>query len=117
MNLAFIMTRRSYANKKDSCDTTLFRESIVQYMKLIHGMRDDTFSKKRAKINELFDMGQKTYLKNLICHPQEINFESYSQFVQMLYDSEKCHVCILALETKKQIGFTYLAKALSQYIS
>lgn len=72
------MTRKSYANKKDSCDTTLFRESIIQYLKLIHGIRDETFKKKQAEINKLFDMGQKKYIKDLCCKPQEINFDSYS---------------------------------------
>jgi hypothetical protein len=35
----------------------------------------------------------------------------------MLYDSEKCHVCIIAMETKKQISLLYTAKALSEYMS
>ena len=47
-----------------------------------------------------------------MCKPYEIKREHYQDFVNMLYDSEKCHVCILAAETKKQLSLTYIALAL-----
>ena len=41
----------------------------------------------------------------------------YEQFIDMLYDSEKCHICILALETKKQVSMTYMAHAVHDFTS
>jgi hypothetical protein len=52
-----------------------------------------------------------------MCKPQDVNIEDYHKFSEMLLDSEKCHVCILAMETKKQVSMIYVAKALSEYIS
>ena len=51
-----------------------------------------------------------------MCTPDKVTQEDYQKFSQILYDSEKCHVCILAMETKKQVSLTYLAKALSEYV-
>ena len=65
----------------------------------------------------MFNIRQKTYIKNIVCKPVDIDFESYQEFLEMLYDSEKCHVCIIAMETKKQISLLYTAKALSEYMS
>jgi secreted Zn-dependent insulinase-like peptidase len=96
-------------------DTSDFRNAIVYYLKEIHGIRDETF--KYKKINELFEIQSKVYIKKLMCKPQDVTIEDYRNFFNMLYDSEKCHVCILAMETKKQVSMIYVAKALSEYIS
>ena len=47
-----------------------------------------------------------------MCNPQDIKHEDYTEFSEHFYDSEKCHVCILAMETKRQVSLLYLAKAL-----
>ena len=52
-------------------------------------------------MNDLLEIWQKVYIKKLMCQPQDVNKEDYRQFSEWLYDSEKCHVCILAMETKK----------------
>ena len=93
------MTRRSFANKSQRLDTTDFRNAIVFYLKEIHGIRDDSF--KYKKINELFSIYQKKYIKKVMCFPDTITLEDYQKFSEILYDSEKCHVCILAMETKR----------------
>lgn len=93
------MTRRQFANKEHRVDTSDFRNAIVYYLKEIHGIRDETFKYKR--INKLFEIWQKVYIKKLMCNPQDVTMEDYRKFSEMLYDSEKCHVCILAMETKK----------------
>ena len=67
---------------------------------MINGIRDETFRQKT--LNDIFSVDDKTYIKNLMVKPQEITLESYRKFVGLnLYDSEKCHVCILVMETKK----------------
>jgi hypothetical protein len=49
----------------------------------------------------MFNIRQKTYIKNIVCKPHDITLENYQEFLGMLYDSEKCHVCVIAMETKK----------------
>ena len=95
------MTRNQFANisKGKNLDTSDFRHSIIYYLKQIHGIRDETFIYK--KINEMFTIREKTYIKNIVCKPKDITYENYSEFVEMLYDSEKCHVCVISMETKK----------------
>ena len=92
------MTKRSYSDAGD-VDTDDYRNAICFYLKEIHGIKDDSF--KYKKINDCFEAWQKVYIKKLICEPHNITFEDYCKFSDNLYDSEKCHVCILALETKR----------------
>ena len=115
MSFAFQMTNRSFANKKQRLDTSDFRNAIVFYLKEIHGIRDETF--KYKKINDLFSIDQKKYIKKVMCAPQTVTGDDFSKFSELLYDSEKCHVCILAMETKKQVSLTYLGKALSDLMT
>ena len=94
------MTKNQFATfQNENVDTSDFRFSIIYYLKNIHGIRDETFIYK--KINELFNIRQKTYIKNIVCKPHEIKLDNYQEFLGMLYDQEKCHVCVIAMETKK----------------
>lgn len=43
MDLAFNMTKQTFADKKQKLDTTEFRKSIIYYLKMIHGIRDETY--------------------------------------------------------------------------
>lgn len=86
------------------------------YLKEIHGVRDITF--KYKNINKIFDKEHKIYIKKIMCQPNEVTQEDYINFsTNGLYDSEKCHVCILALETKRQVELLYITKALSDFMS
>ena len=51
-----------------------------------------------------------------MCKPQDVTIDDYHNFSEMLFDSEKCHVCILAMETKRQVSLIYTAKALSNFL-
>ena len=42
--------------------------------------------------------------------------EDYQNFSGALLDSEKCHVCIITMETKKEVSLTYMAKALTTFM-
>jgi Tfp pilus assembly major pilin PilA len=101
MNHAFIMTNTSFAGQQ--VDTMDYRNAIVFYLKEIHGIRDESIKYKR--INELLEIDQKkdqkSFIRNVACFPDQITAEDYLKFSKSLYDSEKCQVCILALETKR----------------
>lgn len=44
MKYAFNMTNNTYGTKTNNIDTSYFRQSIVYYMQMIHGLRDDQFN-------------------------------------------------------------------------
>ena len=67
---AYNMTMRSFADKEEKVDTSDFRNAIVFYLKEIHGIRDETF--KYRKINDMFKIPQKVYIKKVMCNPQDI---------------------------------------------
>ena len=115
MEHAFSMTKNSFANKDQLEDTTEFRNAIVYYLKQIFGLREETF--KFKQINEFIGKEQKAFIKNVMCYPEQIREDDYRSFMPSLNDSEKCHICILILETKKRIGLTYIARALSQFLN
>jgi len=98
VQFAFRMTNNKFGDKTQ-LDTSDFRNAIVYYLKEIHGLRDETF--KYKKINDLFSKEQKVYIKKVMCSPGEVLMTDYAGFSDNLDDSEKCHVCILAMETKK----------------
>lgn len=113
--MAFAMTKRSYANKDQSIDTSDLRNALVYYLKGIHGIKDETFDYK--KVNKLLEIDQKKFIKKVVCHPKDIKIEDYAKLSDLFYDSEKCHICILCMETKKQVSLIYVARALSDFMS
>jgi sestrin len=82
---------------------------------MIHGIRDDQFDYK--SINKVLQMMQKVYIKKIGCSPQEVTKQDYQNLSGMLTAPERCHICILAMESKKQIELLFLAKAVSAYMN
>lgn len=69
INLALHMTKKRFASEEE-LDTTDFRHTIVYYLKFIHGIRDETF--KYVPMINIFNILEKTFIKNLVCQPQKI---------------------------------------------
>ena len=63
------MTRKKFSSEAD-LDTTAFRHTIVYYLKLIHGINDETF--KYDPINTIFKIHEKAFIKDLVCRPENI---------------------------------------------
>lgn len=97
MNQAYTMTNGKFADT--TVETDDYRMAIMFYLKEIHGIRDVTF--KYKKINDMFEKEQKIYIKKIMCSPDQVTFQDYKAFNSIAYDSEKCHVNILAMETKR----------------
>ena len=110
MNFAFNMTGCGETQKQ--IDT---RNAIVFYLKEIHGIRDEQF--KFKKINELFEVSEKVYIKKVMCSPHEVTIDDYTSINSQLTDKDKADRCILVMETKRHVSLVYLAKALSEYMS
>lgn len=109
------MTNKAFAG--ESVDTVDYRNAIVFYLKEIHGIRDESF--KYRKINDMLGnekKDQKTYIKHIVCNPDLITLDQYQKFSKSLYDSDKCQVCIIGFETKRQVSLLYMTRALSDYM-
>ena len=110
------MTKKTYGNKEKDIDTSLFRQSIAVYLKHIHGLRDDSF--QYAHVNRNLTVKQKVYIKKVGCAPQTVTYEDYYEVSpQYLSSGEKCHICVIVMETKSEIELTYLSRAISQYLN
>ena len=110
------MTKKTYGNKEKDIDTSLFRQSIAVYLKHIHGLRDDSFL--YAHVNRNLTVKQKVYIKKVGCATQTDTYEDYSEVSpQYLTSGEKCHICVIVMETKREIELTYLSRAISQYLN
>ena len=121
IDYAMKMTKNTYGSS-ENLDTHDFRYSIVLYLMLIHGIRDDQFNYN--KINKTLLINHKTFIKKIGCEPNtnkdrmgNTNKDLYDNFSSMLSTSEKCHICILIMETKKQIELLWLTKVVNEYIN
>lgn len=66
---------------------------------MIHGIRDDQFNYQG--INKVLQHLQKVYIKKVGCSPHEVTKSDYNNLSGMLTPAEKCHICILTMESKK----------------
>ena len=84
------------------------------YLMSIHGLRDDAFNYSR--VNKVLKMQHKIFIKRLMTEPQNLTFEDFKELT-LLTTEERCHVCILVMETKKRVELIFLTKALSQLVN
>lgn len=60
----------------------------------------------------------KTYIKKIMTTPNLVSKEDYTLFSKFTdYDLDKCHICVLIMEAKKQTELLFVAKALTDYMS
>lgn len=106
-------------------DTAPLRECMRFYTEHIFGVHHDDYD--YSQVNLLGWRKLKIYLKKVVTLPQSLTKEDYEQLgvredregkVVKTYNftpEEKCHVNLLAIESKKRCALTYLAKAISDY--
>lgn len=64
-------------------------------------------------MNKLLKVPLKTFIKKVGVAPHTVTVSDYNEMSTMLSASERCHVCIIIMETKKLIELTFLAKAVN----
>jgi len=109
---AFSMTKKLYGT--DEVDTSPFRLAIQMYLMYIHGIRDDAFP--YAIVNKVLHYVHKVFIKRIMCEPNNITNQDFIQLTK-LTPEERCHVCILVMETKKRVELIYLTRAMSQFVN
>ena len=114
MTYALNMTKMTFGTQEE-VDTSIFRKSIQIYLQNIHGLKDESFPYKH--VNSTMTLMMKTFIKKQACKPQSVTIEDYSQMSSMFSEGEKLHVCLIVMETKKQIELTFLTKVINQYLN
>ena len=102
------MTNNKFGNEVVST-TRHFRIAIVKYLMHIHGITDSYY--RHEKVNEFIQREHKIYFKKIMCSPDMVTLEDYSRLT-ILTPEEKCHICILIMETKIRVELIYFTKAL-----
>ena len=110
---ALEMTCLHFGNQEVE-STWPMRNSIVKYLMGIHGVRDSYFN--YCAINKVLHKQHKSFTKKIMCDPNNITHNDFRDLC-MLMPEERCHICILVMETKKQVELLFFTKALSQLIN
>ena len=107
------MTDNKFGSDKMEMGTFNFRNAIVKYLMHIHGLHDTYF--KQEKVNTYMDKVHKVYVKKAMCAPDlltKVDFDG----MQRLTPEQKCHMCLLVMETKIRVELIYVTKALGQLL-
>lgn len=84
------------------------------YLMNIHGIRDDCFPYNT--VNKALHYLHKVFIKRIMCEPQNITEQDFRELTK-LTPEERCHVCILVMETKKRVEMIYLIRAISELVN
>ena len=61
------------------------------------------------------DKVHKVYVKKAMCAPDLMNKDDFLEMKRLSPD-QKCHMCLLVLETKIRVELIYVTKALGQLV-
>lgn len=53
----------------------------------------------------------------MTCYPESVTKEDFDGFSATLGPDEKCHICLLALEARKQAGLLHGLQAVMKYMT
>jgi len=106
------LTYEFMGNEKD-VDTFKFRWAIWQYVMRIKGVVDDDYLYR--EVNTLLTKPLKSYVKTVVCYPQLVTAGLWKNFIR-IQPSEKVHICMLAMEARKQAELLYGLSAVMQFM-
>ena len=89
------------------------RNAMIKYLMGRHGILDSYFN--YGKINTYLEKPHKSYIKKIMCDPSNVMVDDFAE-LNRLTAEERCHVCILVMETKKRVELIYLSRMLSQLV-
>jgi len=95
-------------------DTTPFRSAIWHYVHRLKGLLHDDFNYR--DVNVYLDKVMKTIIKKVICCPEVIVKEDLIT-ITGFKEEEKIHMCLVALEAKKQAELIYGLHALMKHMT
>jgi sestrin len=96
-------------------DSSPFRWAIWNYTHRITGMVDDEY--KYGNVNKLIKQEEKAFVKIIVCYPQLAEAAQFWKILNNLKISEKVHVCMLAIEARKQAELVFVLQAVMQHMT
>ena len=90
------------------------RNALVKYLMHIHGIIDNYYD--YCNINRYMHRAFKTLAKKIMCNPQSVCLEDFSELTT-LTPEERCHLCIIVMEVKKRVELIYVTRTLSELIA
>jgi sestrin len=101
-----------FMGEEHGIDTFKFRWAIWNYVLRIKGIVDDDYAYR--EVNTLLTRQIKSYVKTMVCFPQLTTYGQWKSYVTLL-DSEKVHVCLIAMEARKQAELLYALQAVLEF--
>lgn len=101
------MTKAMYGEVET--DTTELRNAISNYVLVVYGVVNDCFD--TSKVNKILHRDLKNWIKKIACSPNELTANDVPR--TLLTAEERCHICILIMETKRRVELLYFAQAMS----
>ena len=95
-------------------DTSSFRAAIWCYVHRLYGVSHDDFNYE--KVNKLLNIDLKKYIKTVVCYPERCTKEQFVNMGLQFRTKEKIHICLLAMEARKQVEMIYGLKCINNYM-
>ena len=108
------MTDNTLGVQKVNVDTRKFRNAIWFYIHRITGILHDDYN--YAEVNKLLERDLKQFLKKVTCYPENITTADFDTFGADLRSAEKCHLNLLALESRKQAEILHAVHAVMEFM-
>lgn len=101
------MTKAKYGEVE--ADTNQFRQAIMNYVLSVYGVLNDCWDTRLN--NQILHRDLKSWIKKIACYPNELTASDVPR--TLLTAEERCHICILIMETKRRLELLYFAQAMS----
>jgi len=107
------MTYNTFSDETN-IDTTPFRSSIWHYVHRLKGLLHDDFNYK--DVNVYLDKSLKAYVKKVVCCPEIIIKDDLVSIIGFT-NEEKIHICLVALEARRQAELLYGLHAIMKHMT
>ncbi|CAG8505229.1 16231_t:CDS:2 [Funneliformis caledonium] len=94
-----------HSYQSSNIDTRPLRQAIWFYVQRLSGLLKDDYVYR--DINTYLSNNFKTYLKKVSCKPEDIEYSDWKTAGFQLRAEEKCHVNLIAAESRKQAELIY----------
>ena len=113
-DLTYYLTYETFSDSIN-VDTLPFRRAIWYYVLRLYGICHDDYEYK--EVNIYLNRNIKAFVKKSVCYPELITRSDFVHFSPLLQASEKCHIGLLILESRKQAEIIYGLRSIQRFQS
>nr|CAG8561844.1 5382_t:CDS:2 [Entrophospora candida] len=96
---------QSYTQQNNDLDVAPLRQAIWYYVQRLYGLSKDDYD--YSDIRNLLNSKFKMFLKKVCCTPENLTINDWRNVGFQLRSEEKCHVNLIAIESRKQSELIY----------